>query len=91
MSLEDIPIRDPAALSLAERDLEALTLTSQAAFRFERAQLRFEVALKNGLGERETAQIRALAGDGPPLGSWRRKVALLWTSTGWRFTTRSRT
>ncbi len=81
MALEDIPFKVPAGEELARRDAQALKNAEPPAFRFERAQLRLEVALKNGLGEREALRLQQLAEPLPPNAEWRRRLQRAWVST----------
>ncbi len=74
MGLDEIPIRRDAGRQLAKRDTQALDRELTRAFRFERAQLRLEVALKNGLGEREALRLQELSKPLPTWARWRRKL-----------------
>jgi len=80
MGTDHIPIRDAAARRLAERDLHALNATAPPGFRVERTQLRFEVALKNGLSQREAARLEQLAQPPTRTAQWMRQTKRVWTS-----------
>jgi hypothetical protein len=60
VSSDDFPIASAAARKLAEHDLAVLNSAEPPGFRLNRTQLRLEVALRNGLGQKEAERLQAL-------------------------------
>jgi ferric-dicitrate binding protein FerR (iron transport regulator) len=85
MGLEDIPFRDSAARELAAADIEELNTSGPHGFRMERAQLRMQGMLDNGLSQRETERLRQLL-EPPTRFQWyQQQLARGWASTRLRF------
>jgi ferric-dicitrate binding protein FerR (iron transport regulator) len=86
VAIDDIPIANADARRMAENDLELLRQADAPGFRPHRAQLRLEVALRNGLGERETQRLRQLAEPRTVTAHWRQRARNAWRTSRVAFT-----
>jgi ferric-dicitrate binding protein FerR (iron transport regulator) len=81
VAIDNIPISGADARRLACADWELLRHSDAPGFRPHRAQLRLEVALRNGLGERETERLQQLTEPQTLAAHWRRRARSAWRTT----------